>query len=119
MRKSNVPATSKEAYHSLDPEKIRDIYKRILWALSQIGEGTWEDISRCLKERDSKIWRRLSEMQRMDLIYRTENKKMLSSGCRGYTWKATLKGSPTVIDHTRNIESITKSVTAKQQNLFS
>lgn len=119
MRKSNVPATSKEAYHSLDPEKIRDIYKRILWALSQINEGTYEDISRALKEKESRIWKRLKELSDMNLIYRTENKKLLSSGRKGYTWKATLQGSPTIQDHSRNIESITKAVTAKQQNLFS
>lgn len=109
MSKRKIPETSREASDSLDPVKIRDIYQRILWALSQIGEGTWEDISLILKERDSKIWRRLSEMQRLDMIYRTQNKKLLSSGCKGYTWKATFKSTPTVQDHSRNIQSISKS----------
>lgn len=116
MAKKLVPDTSKEAYRSLDPEKIRDIYKRILWALSQIREGHYEDISIALKEKESRIWKRLKEMSDMGLIYRTENKKVLSSGCKGYTWKATLKSSPTIQDHSRNIQSISKS--AQQLNLL-
>lgn len=109
-----LPETSLEAYNSLDPSSLREIYQRIIWALSQIGEGTWEDIARCLKERDSKIWRRLNELQKMDLIYRTENKKVLSSGCKGFTWRLTLKGSPTVSDYSRNIQKIK----VKQLNLL-
>lgn len=116
MKRKN-PQTSIDAYNSLDPENIRDIYKRILWALSQIGEGHYEDISLAIKEKESRVWKRLKEMSDLGLIYRTENKKMLSSGCRGYTWKATLKGSPTVQDHSRKIESISKTI-PKQLNLL-
>jgi predicted transcriptional regulator len=118
MRKSNVPSTSKEALESLDPETMRDIYKRILWALSQIGEGHYEDIAIALKEKESRVWKRLKELSDMNLIYRTENKKVLSSGRKGYTWKATLQGSPTIQDHSRNIESISRTATVRQQNLF-
>lgn len=106
MAKKQIPDTSLEAYKSLNPESIRDIYQRILWALSQIGEGHYEDIAYALKEKESRIWKRLKEMSDMNLIYRTENKKMLSSGRDGYTWKATLEGSPTVQDHSRNIQAI-------------
>lgn len=111
-----IPDTSIEAFYSLDPEKIREIHKRILWALSQIKEGSFEDIAYALKEKESKIWRRLKEMSDMNLIYRTENKKVLSSGRKGYTWKATLQGQPTVQDHSRNIQSIYKQV--QQLNLL-
>ena len=103
--------TSKEAFQSLDPDKLRDIYKRILWALSQINEGSYEDIALALKEKESRVWRRLKEMADMNLIYRTENKKVLSSGCKGYTWKATLQGSPTIQDHSRKIQSISAQAT--------
>lgn len=116
MRKSNVPETSKEAYKSLDPDQIRDIYKRILWALSQIGEGTYEMIAISLKERESRIWKRLNEMQKMGLIYRTENKKALSSGSMGFTWKRTLEQTETIQDYSRKIQDISKQ--AKQLNLL-
>lgn len=112
MKRNNID-TSKEAYFSLEPEKIRAIYEKILWALSQIGEGSYEDIAIALRIDSAKIWKRLSEMSRLEMIYRTENKKMLSSGRMGYTWKATLKGSPTVQDRSRNIQSIYKQVQLK------
>lgn len=110
MSKKQIVDTSREAYESLNPESIRDIYKRILWALSQIGEGTWEDLAIVLKEKESRIWRRLKEMADMNLIYRTENKKLLSSGRRGYTWRKTLQTTPTIIDHSRKIQDISKLV---------
>jgi predicted transcriptional regulator len=116
MSKRKVPDTSLDAYRSLDAGKLLEIYARIKWALSQIGEGTWEDIGRVLKEKDSKIWRRLSEMERLEIIYRTENKKVLSSGRKGYTWKLTAMHAPTIQDHSRKIESISKQ--AKQLNLL-
>lgn len=116
MRKSNVSTTSKEAYQSLDPQQIRDIYKRILWALSQIGEGTYEMIAQALKEKESRIWKRLKEMSDLNLIYRTENKKMLSSGRMGFTWKRTLNQTETIQDHSRKIQDISKQ--AKQLNLL-
>jgi predicted transcriptional regulator len=109
MKKSKMPDTSLDAYHSLDQNNIREIYARIKWALSNIGEGTWEDISKVLKEKDSKIWRRLAEMERLEIICRTENKKVLSSGRKGYTWKLTSLHSPTVQDHSRNIQAIINS----------
>lgn len=111
MAKRKLPDTSIDAYHSLDLETLRDIYKRILWALSQIKEGHFEDIATALKEKDSRVWKRLKEMAEMNLIYRTENKKMLSSGRMGYTWKATLKGMPTIQDHSRNIKAIAEQPT--------
>lgn len=116
MGKKKLPETSLDAYNSINPDKLRDIYKRILWALSQINEGSYEDIALALKEKESRVWRRLKEMANMNLIYRTENKKVLSSGCKGYTWKATLQGSPTIQDHSRQIQSI--SVQANQLKLL-
>jgi len=109
MRKSKMPETSVEALKSLDAESIRNIYKRISWALSKLGEGTWEDISRKLKEKDSKIWRRLSEMQRLNMVSRTDNKKVLSSGRKGYTWKLTPDQALTIQDYSRNIQAIANS----------
>lgn len=119
MAKKQIPDTSVEAWHSLDAGKLLEIYARIKWALSQIGEGTWEDIGRVLKEKDSKIWRRLSEMERLEIIYRTENKKVLSSGRKGYTWKLTAMHSPTIQDHSRKIQDISKQAEKyKPQTLF-
>lgn len=119
MAKKQVPETSLDAYRSLDPDQIRDIYKRILWALSQISEGTYEMIAVSLKEKESRIWKRLNEMQKMGLIYRTENKKALSSGRMGYTWKRTLEQTETIQEHSRKIQDISKQAEKyKPQTLF-
>lgn len=93
------------------PKKTREIYAQITWALTQIGEGTYEEIALALRVDKSKVWKRLSEMQRLEMIVKTETRKKLSSGATGYTWKNTLKTSLTVQDRSRNIESIAKTVT--------
>lgn len=116
MRKSKMPETSIEALKSLDAESVKNIYKRIAWALSKLGEGTWEDISRKLKEKDSKIWRRLSEMQRLNMVSRTDNRKVLSSGRKGYTWKLTPDQALTIQDYSRNIQAIANSNNQPQMN---
>lgn len=87
MAKRKTVDTSLAAFHSLDEAQISEIKRQILSALSQIKEGTFEDISACLKLSKDKIWKRLSEMCIDGLIYRPGNKKALSSGRMGYTWK--------------------------------
>lgn len=87
MVKRNVPQTSKDAHASLKQEEIREMYKRILEALRLIKEGSMEDIATCCKVKPEKVWKRLSEMANMGLIYRPGNRKVLASGCTGYTWR--------------------------------
>lgn len=94
MPKRKNPDTSKEAYNSLDPSQLAEIYQKILYALSQIGEGTFEDIAQALRIEKSRVWKRLSELSKADLIYRPGNKKPLKSGRLGYTWRLTDKSLP-------------------------
>lgn len=89
MSKRNVPQTSKDAHASLKQTEIREMYKRILEALRLIKEGHMEDIAAACKVKPEKVWKRLSEMNEMGLIYRPGNRKKLSSGCSGYTWRIT------------------------------
>lgn len=89
-----TPETSKEAYRSLDPDKISELHRLILFALSQIGEGTFEDVSAALKLPKERIWKRMSELHKQELIYRPGNKRILKSGRSGYTWMLTEKGRP-------------------------
>jgi hypothetical protein len=87
MASRNVPQTSKDALASLKAEEIREMYRRILEALRLIKEGHMEDIAAACKVKPEKVWKRLSEMKRMGLIYRPGNRKVLTSGCTGYTWR--------------------------------
>lgn len=83
------PETSNEAYRSLDPRQLNDTYRQILSALDAIGRGTFEDVAAWLKCNPSKIWKRMSELSKMELIYRPGTKKVLKSGRQGYEWMRT------------------------------
>jgi len=113
------PETSLEAYRSLEPEKMQQIYKDIMGALSVIGEGTFEDIAANLKIDKSRVWKRLSEMGKLGMIFNTGRKKLLKSNRNGFTWMLTTEHTPktdkqenkfrdktTFTDHTRNIISM-------------
>ena len=92
MERKN-PTTSIDAYKSLRIEDLNDTYREILVALGEIGKGTFEDIAAHMKCNKDKVWKRLSELQRMELIYRPGTKKMLKSGKMGYEWMRT-NGEP-------------------------
>ncbi len=121
MAKKQVPDTSKAAFQSLDTSQLAEIYRNIMLALVKIGEGTTQEIAASAKEDHSRIWKRVSELGKMGIIYRPGNKRMMRSGRMGYTWMLTLegvpkteaaekalKGKPTIQDHSRNIQSISK-----------
>jgi predicted transcriptional regulator len=95
MLKRKLIPTSLEAYNSLQPTQLAEIYEKILWGLGQIKEGTFEDLSVCLRIPKEKIWKRLNELAKANLIYRPGNTKVLSSGRKGYTWRLVEKeGQP-------------------------
>lgn len=111
--------TSKEAYLSLEPEKIQQIYTDIMKALSVIGEGTFEDIASNLKIDKSRVWKRLSEMQKNGMIFNTGRKKLLKSNRNGFTWMLTQNNTPktdkeenkfrdktTFTNHTRKLSQV-------------
>ena len=111
-----MPSTSLDAYHSLDPAQLRDIYKQILAALHFLKSATFEEIAAYMKVDKDRVWKRMSELQKMDLVYRPGGKKKLRSGRLGYLWALTLKGTPTVQDYSRKMESISQQYT--QQRLL-
>lgn len=91
----SVPETSRAAYESLDPEKISDIHRKILWALSQLMEdATYEEIAAFLKIEKSKVWKRISELLKAGLIYRPGTKKALRSGRAGFCYRLTDAATP-------------------------
>lgn len=122
MRKSKPPQTSIDAYRSLDPAKLSDTYKKIILALTELGSGTFEDIAKKMKVDKSVVWKRLSELERANVLYRPGTKKTLKSGRSGYVWmilsldevssiveEAKLKSTQTIQEHSRNIQAIANS----------
>ena len=117
------PETSREAYKSLDPNKLNQTYRDILFALSKLGEGTYEDVSCFLKCNPSKVWKRLSELHKAELIYRPGNKRLLRSGRNGFTWMLSSSITPKTQTSERalkgkTISDYSKSISYIQKNLF-
>lgn len=121
MPERNNPETSNEAWRSITNEQLNDTYKKIIFALNNIGEGTFEDIASFLKVDKTKIWKRMSELQRMEIVYRPGNKKVLKSGRNGYTWMLCGKGIKKVATERtpkgNTVSDFSKNI-LKQSNLF-
>lgn len=122
--KRNIAETSLSAYRSLDPDNLRQIYKDIVMALRKIEKGTYEEVAAAMKIEPSRVWKRMNEIEKMGLICRPGDKKLLSSGRNGFVWHLTenvskevkpveksMKGN-SVSFYTKNINKII------QQSLF-
>jgi predicted ArsR family transcriptional regulator len=96
MSKRNNPSTSKDAYKSLTPAQLTETYGGILEALKKINEGTFEQIAQSMKVKPDKVWKRISELMAMGLIYRPGNKRTLKSGRQGYTYMLSEPGKEKV-----------------------
>lgn len=92
MSKRKFSATSRAAYDTLTPEKLGDTYKKIIAALSTLGEATSEKIAAKMKCKPDSVWKRLKELSDRGLLYKPGNKQPLKSGCMGFTWSLTEKG---------------------------
>ncbi len=120
MGKKNTPETSKAAYRSLDPDKLNERYTKIIAALGKIKEGTFEQIAKSAGLEDKVVWKRLSELEKGNLIYRPGNKRKLRSGREGYTWmivgevaekiqqRERALGGESVSDYSKQITTIVK-----------
>ncbi len=127
-KKKNVPETSKEAFQQLDPSRLRETYRKILYSLSQLGEATTEECAAFQRENHSKLWKRFSELAKMGLIYRPGNKRPLKSGRNGFTWRLTSNAMPTtqaaekalkgiaIVDYSRRL--ITDKQSVKQLKML-
>lgn len=123
MPKRKPVETSLEAYRALQPEQLRQTYKDILFALSQLGEATSAEIAKALHVKHEKIWKRPSELSRMGLIYRPGTKRPMPGGKLGYTWKLTQPGQSIepVIEKSLPGESVadfSRKLIPQQQQLF-
>jgi predicted ArsR family transcriptional regulator len=92
MTKRKNPETSNEAYRSLKLADIKIIKQKIIAALEEIKEGTFEEIAQQMNVIPDKVWKRLSELAADRRVYRPGNKRPLRSGRMGYTWKILVPG---------------------------
>lgn len=97
MKREKVE-TSIDAYKSLDISQLNEIYRQIIQSLGIIGEGSFEDIASHIHVEKSRVWRRMNELEKMGVVYRPGNKRVLKSGRQGYTWMLTNGATPKTVN---------------------
>ncbi len=121
------PQTSLDAYHSLKPEQVRDIYVRIKHALSLLKLANTEAIAEQLKMPHPQIHKRVSEMERLEMIYKPGSKSVMKSGRMGFNWALRGIELPPVVEQPTNYKKSTTTAgtiasniinNTKQQSLF-
>lgn len=91
-KKSKPPETSLEAYRALHPEHLAEHYKKIIKALEILGTATAEQIAKHLTLEHVQITRRMSELEKMELVYKPGTKAATKSGRQAFNWCLKQKG---------------------------
>lgn len=94
MSKRTNPSTSTDAYKSLQPDQIRAMYVKIVEALKVIGPSTYEQLAAYMNEKPERVWKRLSEAGRLNLIHRPGERRVMASGRQGFVWAVGAPSEP-------------------------
>ena len=93
----NNPTTSHEAYASMTPVILADHYQKILSSLSVLGKAIYEEIAVHNQWQDkNRVSRRIGELERMQLVYKTGEKKLTSSGRNANVYALVTNGQKSV-----------------------
>ncbi len=89
---SNRPKiqTSQDAYKSLSHTGVKEMYAMILAALKILGSANTEKIASYLGVDHSKVHKRTSEMERLEMIWRPGAKSITKAGKQAFLW--TIRG---------------------------
>jgi|HubBroStandDraft_3_1064219.scaffolds.fasta_scaffold404141_2 hypothetical protein len=122
MSKKLIPATSKDAYKSLKQEELRAVYIKIKWALERLGTASTEQIADYLTYEHAKIHKRVSEMERLEIIYRPGHRVPTKSGRTAFVWALCGPGAKTDIENKplsgKSVVDYSKTIAQIQSNLF-
>lgn len=118
--KSNFPETSLEAYHAVSPEMLTNHHKSILNALKRLKSGNYEEIAASVSMERHQIGRRLSELEREGVIYKTSEKRLTSTGRSAFVYKLVENGEisaqPEKVMPGETVSDISRKLT--QKSLF-
>lgn len=125
MSKRKLPETSLEAWRSITPEQLSDHHAKILTALSELKKASAEQISTHTNLHYWQITRRMSELERKQLIYKTGAKVATRTG-RSAAVYALCKPEEIPVKETvsvlpgKSISDYSKEISKKfiQSNLF-
>lgn len=86
MKNKKIAATSREAYESLNPVKVHQTHINIVKALESLGSGNYEAIAARMEVPEQRVWKRLSECVRSNLIHNTGTTTLTKNGCKSYVF---------------------------------
>lgn len=124
MPERKNPETSLAAYRSLDPIRITKTYKIILDALKVIGTGNYEAIAKQATVPESRIWKRLNEMEGAGLIYKPGTTVTTKSGRQSFQYCICDNNQPRIENKReksmkgKSVSDYSKTINEIQQNLF-
>lgn len=93
--KQRLPDTSISAYKMLTPEMIAGHHGKIIGALQQLGTASYEAIAVHVGLDRHQVGRRLSELERMGIVYKPGSKSMTKSGRMAYNYCLSITGAKT------------------------
>ena len=82
------PQTSLDAWRSMDGKILADHYCKILTALDLLGTAIYEEIATQAGFTDkNQVSRRLAELERMEMVYKTGDKGLTKSNRQAFKYK--------------------------------
>lgn len=90
--RDNLPSTSLEAYKAVSPEMLTNHHKCILIALNVLKSGTYEQIAEAVAMEKHQVGRRISELERMGVIYKPGEKRNTSTRRQAFVYKIVENG---------------------------
>ena len=105
MRK--LPVTSLDAFAAVNPEMLGNHHRKIVEALRLSKNGLiYEQIAAQIKMDKHQVGRRISELERMNVIYKTGEKRNTSTLRQAFVYKIVQNGE-TSAESTKPIEKDT------------
>lgn len=97
------PATSHEAYKSMTKDLLSNHHTKIIEALNYLGNATFEEIAIHLQWDDkNRAARRLSELEREQIIYKPGEKRLTKSGRNAFVY-ALIKKEDRKVEYTQSL----------------
>lgn len=126
MVKRKNPSTSLEAYAALDPIKVSQTMHKITETIKRLGKANYEMVAESSGMPEAKVWKRLIDCVRADLIHRTEDTKLTKSGHKSYLYAAGPAAEPAkkkervmrgkyIVDYSRALNQVQQSLNSVEK----
>jgi DNA-binding HxlR family transcriptional regulator len=91
------PDTSLAAYKAVTPEMLSDHHAKLISALRELGKATYEQLAKHIGWDDkNRASRRLKELESEQVVYKTGEKKLTSSGRNANVYALVTNGQTSV-----------------------